>query len=403
MNLIYINHYSGSELEPREWRPYYLSKALYKEGLDVSVICASFHHLHKKSSFQKESVKSKLVEGVNFIWLKTSFYKGNGFGRIKNMIQFGFKVFKYDPVRDLNLKKPDAIIISSAHPFHILGGLRWAKKYDAKLIFEVRDAWPLSLNLLVGLHRLHPLSILLEFFQFVGLKFSDKVIALPGGLKSYFETKGMKAEKFIHVCNGIDPTSQFNAELDIGSELAVLRDKYKRIVMYAGSLGVPNAFSYCIDAMNQIADPSIALIVVGEGSEKSKLIEKSINPNVYFFDSVPKNAIQSLLSFADICVISWLDLPLYKFGISPNKLFDYMYAAKPIINAVNSDYSITGDCDCGMIIAPENIELMKNAIITMSELSDEELMIKGCNGKQHVLKYYTYEKLAKKVIDEALI
>lgn len=403
MNLIYINHYSGSYNQPREWRPYYLSKALTDEGIDVSVIGASFHHLHREQFDQKDSVLAKDVDGIKFTWLKTPLYQGNGLKRIVNMLSFGAQIFKYDPVKDLNLATPNAIVISSAHPFHILGGIRWAKKYKAKLVFEVRDAWPLSLNLLMGLSKLHPLSLLLEVFQFIGLKAADKVIALPGGLQPYFEQKGMAADKFVHVCNGIDPNFNFSETLPIEDEIKQLRQRYKRIVMYAGSIGVPNAMDYCIKAMNLIDDDDIAMIIVGKGTEKQRLQGESTNPNVYFFDPVPKNTIQSLLAYSDICIISWLNLPLYEYGISPNKVFDYMFAGKPIINAVNSEFNITGECDCGLTIEPENVERMKQAIIELAHLSDEELIQKGENGKQLVLANYTYPNLAKKVINETLI
>jgi glycosyltransferase involved in cell wall biosynthesis len=403
MNLIYINHYSGSVNQPREWRPYYLSKSLLNEGVNVSVIGASFHHLHRETYDKEKPVVSKDVDGVRFTWLKTPLYKGNGLKRIINMLSFGGQIFKFDPVKHLNLDTPDAIIISSAHPFHILGGIRWARKYNAKLIFEVRDAWPLSLNLLMGLSKLHPLSMLLEVFQFIGLKAADKVIALPGGLKPYFEKKGMASDKFVHVCNGIDPSSDFNATLPIETELNELRSRYKRIVMYTGSIGVPNAMDYCIEAMNLIEDEDIAMVVVGHGTEKERLKKRAQNPNVYFFDPVPKNTIQSLLAYSDICIISWLSLPLYEYGISPNKVFDYMFAGKPVINAVNSKFNITGECDCGLTIEPENTEVMKQAIVELAALSDPELKRKGDNGKNLVLSTYTYKNLAKKVINETLI
>lgn len=403
MNLIYINHYSGSFNQPREWRPYYLSKSLVNEGLNVSVVGASFHHLHRETYEQKEKVLAKDVDGVRFTWLKTPLYKGNGIKRIINMISFGAKVFKYDPVKYLNLAKPDAIVVSSAHPFHVLGGIRWARKYKAKLIFEVRDAWPLSLNLLIGLSKFHPLSLLLEVFQYIGLKAADKVIALPGGLKPYFIEKGMDADKFVHVCNGIDPSSDFSGTLPIKNELDELRARYKRIVMYVGSIGVPNAMDYCINAMNRIDDPDIAMVVVGHGTEKQRLQQEANNRNIYFFEPVPKNTIQSLLAYSDICIISWLNLALYEYGISPNKVFDYLFASKPVINAVNSEFNITGECDCGLTIAPENLEVMKQAITELASLSDLELKRKGNNGKELVMSTYTYSNLAKKMINEALI
>lgn len=397
-----MNHYSGSYNVPKEWRPYYLSKALVSLGVNVAVISASFHHLHREEYIQKADVNFKKVDGVKFIWLKTPQYLGNGIGRIKNMFSYGYSVYRKDPVEHLNLNKPDVIIVSTAHPFHLLGGWRWARKYNAKLILEIRDAWPLSLNLLLGLSKLHPFSVLLSAFQFLGLKLADKVVGLPEGMKAYCELKGMKADKFIHVCNGIDQNESFTEPSDISSELESIQKKYVRVIMYTGSLGVPNAMKYCIDAMNQIENDEIAMVIIGEGSEKERLISSSMNRNIYFFKPVPKNTIQTVLAYADICIISWLDMEIYKYGISPNKLFDYMFSGKPIIQAINSPYSIIGDCNCGVLVPSENASKIKVAIVDLCSKSNEELNKMGKRGREKVLNEYTYDKLARKLLNEAL-
>ncbi len=403
MNVIYMNHYSGSFLQPREWRPYYLSKSLVDLGVKVSVVCASFHHLHKEVYIQNNMVESKSIDGVDYFWLKVPFYKGNGFARIKNMFVFGFRAFRLDPVKDLKIGVPDVVVISSAHPFHFIAGLRWAKKYKAKLVFEIRDAWPLSLNLMLGLNKLHPFSLLLSMFQYLALKLSDKVIGLAGGLESYCLEKGMAQGKFVHVCNGIEDTQNFDTAPIIEDRLQEIRANYKRIVMYTGSLGIPNAMKYCISAMNGVTDPEIALVLIGGGAEEADLKNMVINENIFFLGSVPKDTIQSVLSYSDVCIISWLKLEVYKYGISPNKLFDYMYASKPIIQAIDSPHNIIGSSDCGLVIEPENIDAMRNAILSMCSLSDQELRLRGAAGRSLVLSEYTYSQLAKKVLHEAFI
>lgn len=400
MNIIYINHYSGSQIEPREWRPYYLSKSFVDKKVNSSVICASYHHLQKKTSTQKESVQQEVVDGVSFNWLKTPYYIGNGIGRIKNMLYFGWQVFKIDPVKDLNLDIPDLIIASSAHPFHLLGALRWSRKYNAKIFFEVRDIWPLSLNLMVGLSKLHPLSIILNVFQYIGLKYTDKTIGLGQNMESYFLEHGLDNNKFLYICNGIDENQPISRESNHDDTLKLLREQYSRIIMYTGSHGAPNALNILIETMNNINDDNIALVLIGNGDLKSELIKSAKNKNVIFLNSVPKDQVQRVLQFSDICIISWQDLELYKFGVSPNKVFDYMFAKKPIIQSLDSPNNQVEESGCGLNITPGNISEMEKAILSLCSKSDDELVCLGEKGYRYVLENFSYKKLASKILDE---
>ena len=162
MNVWYCHHYAGSRLEANYGRPYFLAKALIEQGHRCRVISASFHHLMRSPVDQRNNVVSEKVNSVNFTWLKASRYVGNGAGRFKNMFMFAFRLRFENLVDDHEIEKPDVIIISSTHPFHIFAGAYWAKKHHAKLIFEVRDLWPLSLIQILGISEYHPLSIILN-------------------------------------------------------------------------------------------------------------------------------------------------------------------------------------------------------------------------------------------------
>ena len=75
-------------------------------------------------------------------------------------------------------------------------------------------------------------------------------------------------------------------------------------------------------------------LIVGNGQSKKRLMNKYNSNNILFIDGIPKKQIQSILSLSDVCFLSWNKEFLYKYGTSANKLFDYMYSAKPIINAI---------------------------------------------------------------------
>jgi glycosyltransferase involved in cell wall biosynthesis len=399
LNIIYYNHYSGSVNFAREWRSYYLSKGFLSWGHEVSVVCASTHHMHREVVQQKESIVKKNVEGVNFFWLKVPSYEGNGISRIMSMLTFGAKVIFSDPVTAFGLNKPDLIIASSVHPFHLLGAIRWARKYKVPVFFEVRDPWPLSLNLLLGLSKWHPFSLLLQLFQYIGYKYTDKTISLAINLEPYMKEHGLAEGKFLYVCNGIDRTQEQVSHSVLDGELETLKGKYKRIIIYTGSHGVPNALEHVIDAFNSIDSNDIALVFVGDGKEKENLVKRNSNPNCYFFPPVKKEEIQRVLSFSDICIISWQDISMYKYGVSPNKIFDYMWAKKPIIQALNSPQNQVELANCGLNVSPGNIQEIKSAMLDLTRRSDDELKHIGQQGYDFLIQNYEFRDLAKKILD----
>jgi glycosyltransferase involved in cell wall biosynthesis len=101
----------------------------------------------------------------------------------------------------------------------------------------------------------------------------------------------------------------------------------------------------------------------------------------------------------DILYIGWRRSPLYRFGVSPNKLFDYMMAGKPIINAISAGNDLVAESGCGISIPPEDPVAIAEAIkklIDMSPLEREEM---GRRGREYVIKNHDYKVLAKRFLE----
>ena len=125
--------------------------------------------------------------------------------------------------------------------------------------------------------------------------------------------------------------------------------------------------------------------------------------NIYFFDPVPKNEVQRVLSYADVCILSWQNISLYKYGLSPNKVFDYMWAAKPILQAVNSPNNQVELASCGENIEPENSTKIMEAILLYANKSDSELKSIGLNGHKYLLEHFEFKNIARIITDEVEI
>lgn len=399
MNIWIINQYAGSRIHGMNFRSWYFANEMKKAGHEPHVISASFSHLYHKLPEVKGKFTHETVEGIPYTWVKVRSYSGSqSVGRVLVMIQFMLRLFSF-PKKEL--KRPDVIMVSSLSPFPILNAWIWSKRYKAKLVFEVRDIWPLSLIEIGGMSRFHPLAMFFSFFEQFAYRKADKVISLLPKANEHMISKGMKAEKFVYVPNGFDPEELAKSQ-PLPNDFISSIPKDKFIVGYAGSLGAANAMEYLIEAAGKLEDETgICFVIVGKGQHKPDLMKKA-GKNVVFLDPVGKDRVQSVLSYFDVCYIGWHNHSIYRFGISPNKVFDYMFAAKPIIHSVNAGNDLVADANGGFSIPAEDPQLIAETIRKVANMPEVELKSLGQNGRKFVEEYHTYEKLTAKLLKEIL-
>lgn len=406
MNIWYAHHYAGSRLETSYGRPYYLAKFLNQKGHNCRVISASYHHLMRAPVNQISSVNSEEINGSKFTWLKTPKYSGNGVGRFLNMFAYAFRFRFTDLINKYQLEIPDAIIISSAHPFHIFAGIYWAKKYNAKLIFEVRDIWPLSLIQLLGISHYNPISLLFSWVEKVSYKKSDQVVSLLPNAENHMISKGLAQDKFNYIPNGIDKnTFSTSIKSSHSGYLSKLKKDGAFIFMYTGAHGVPNYMEPVIEAAAIIKSDktsNIHFIMIGQGDQKELLIEMAAKNgliNVHFLDSIPRTEIPDTLKYADVVFIGGRNLPLYEYGVSPNKMFEYMVAAKPILMTISSPNNPVEISQAGTCLGSNAPLVIANEIIRYSNLPKENLRAMGEAGQKYVEKHHLYDVLAQQYLD----
>ena len=144
MNIILINHYAGSNRHGMEYRPYFMAKRWVQAGHQVTIVAASFSHLRSLNpDMEGKPTREEMIDGVRYFWIRCPEYKGNGMGRIRNMLTFLAGLYRYQ-AQITAQGKPDAVIASSTYPLDIYPARHIAKKNGAKLIYEVHDLWPLS-------------------------------------------------------------------------------------------------------------------------------------------------------------------------------------------------------------------------------------------------------------------
>jgi glycosyltransferase involved in cell wall biosynthesis len=404
MNILLINHYAGSPSFGMEYRPYYMANEWQKCGHNVLIVTASHSHVRSEQFQLKYSFKKYEIEGVNYLILKTPEYEGNTIRRVFNILTFVRLLFKYKKML-ANEFKPDVVIASSTYPFDIYPAKKIAKICGAKLIFEVHDLWPLSPIEFGGYSKWHPYIMIVQKTENFAYKNSDKVISILPKAQEYMMKHGLKSNKFVHIPNGII-VDDWNVNRDIPDKIAgliqTLKKQNKKLIGYTGSHGLANALYSLVDAMKILESENVDLLLIGHGPEKEKLIQQTKNlklQNIHFINSIPKALIPSLLDKLDILYIGLQNRPTFQFGISPNKLIDYMMAGKPIIQAVKAGNDIVSEAGCGISIEPENPGAIADAVKYLISLPNNFLYEMGEKGKKYCIANHDYRILAKKFLE----
>ncbi|MGG4605779.1 glycosyltransferase family 4 protein [Paenalcaligenes sp. Me131] len=395
----YIHPYAGGPGVGRYDRPYHLAKHWKEKNVDSIILTPTFHH----QASRKRSEGVEVIDGVKYHFIYSPEYKGNGLGRIINMFYFSIRLWWLNKKLERLYGKPDAVVFSSPHPYTYFSAKKIAKKYSSKLIFEVRDLWPLSLTELAGVRESHPLVVLTSYIEKQAYKHSDYVVSLLPLTKEYMVNKGMKESKWSYIPNGISVKNHLLVSEEDTSHTSLLqvkkwKEEGKRVIIYAGALGIPNNLSTLLKALPQLNQDSYGVIIIGGGVLEEKLkIESTglgLSSNVKFFSQVEKKVISLLLEKCDIAYISLLEESIFRFGISPNKIFDYMYAGIPILSAINAGNDFITEASCGISTSPTDHKSLSEAITTLLMKSDAELKALGENGRNYVIDFHDYENLS---------
>ena len=399
MNIWIISQYSSTPETGMGGRYYYFAKELAKQGHNVHLIAGSNSHiLQQPPTLDKDYMIEHVSKNFNFVWIKTSKYSNvRDTKRVLNWFRFAWKLLKLSKIiKD----KPDTILYGSPSLIPFLSAQRLAMKFKTKLIFEVRDIWPLTLIELGGYSSKNPFIRFMQWIEDKAYKDSDIVISNLSNAAEHMVARGMVREKFIWIPNGFHLSELQNPEpLSISIKSELPRDKF--IIGYTGTLGLANALDTFIEGARLLKDyKEIAFVLVGKGKDKSTLVEqaKDLN-NVYFIEPVEKKQIQNMLAEFDVCYLGSKKKNIYRFGIASIKLPEYMLAAKPIINANSAANDLVELAKAGLSTPAEDPSAVADAVLKLKNMPLEKRKQLGQNGHTYVLEHHDYAKLTQKLVN----
>ena len=393
--ILIISKYASSREVGFETRLFALSRYFVSKGNSVTIIASDSNHL-AKYPVSSITYNYETVQGINSIWIKTLKYRGTvSARRVLSWFDFELKLFRMNKKK---LEKPDLIIVSSLSLLTILNGVLFKKRFKAKLIFEIRDIWPLTLTEEGGFSRSNPLVRILAWIEKWGYLKSDLVIGTMPNLKQHVDFVTKKNINCKCIPFGFD-LKQYEESVDVDTistgEYNIPTTKF--VIGYAGSIGLTNGLDTLVNVINKLKnDERFYFVIVGDGGLREKYAEFLKDcKNVLFIGRVERFRVRFILEKCTVLYFSTLNSKVWDFGWSPNKLIDYMISGRPILASYSGFPSMINEAESGIFIPASDEQSLIKAINELASKPFYELEAMGRRGKEWLIENRQWKVLAE--------
>lgn len=287
----------------------------------------------------------------NFELVPVLGYERNDGRRILNWVSYCLGAF----VASFRGPRPAVVYGSSPHLLAPLTALVLARVHRARFVFEVRDLWPRSLVDLGHLRAGSALHRVLRGVETWLYRRADRIVLVTDGMREHLAELGVDLAKVVTISNGAAPE-------DFGPRPGVtpLRERVPvrgRLLVFAGAHGAKDGLDAVLDAASALPDDTFVLI--GDGTDKPRVIERARTEglaNVHFLGLMPKTELRAVLGGADVGLHTVADVAIFRLGMSPNKLYDYLAAGLPVVtNAPGEPHAIVAAARAGVGVDPDRL------------------------------------------------
>ena len=393
MRIWILNHYASPPDRPAGTRHYEFGRVLAGQGHDITIFASSFGHFTRQEERLRpgERLRVQVIDGVRFVWIRTVPYLRNDYRRVLNMLSYALGA-----IRDQHrFQRPDVVVGSSVHLPAAAAAFLIATLRRVPFVFEVRDLWPRTLIDIGALRERGAAARLLTLLERFLYRHAAMIITLLPNAAQYIEEHGIPGEKISYVPNGVaDYASSIQpASGDAAELVAWIKQQSSAgclVAGYVGSHGRVNGVDVLVDAARELRDRGeerIAFAFVGSGVEKEwcqQIARTSRLANVLFWQPVPKNSVPAVLDALDVVLFSLRDVSVHKYGLSCNKLFDYLASGRPVVAGcaiMDNPVSASGG---GICIPPESPSAVADALLQLAALNAAERHAVGSRGRKWV-------------------
>lgn len=357
---------------------------------DVTIVASDSNH---GSSFEviKGSVAKVSIDNIRHLIIKTHKYtRTASFGRIISWFDFDIKLFRY--CRKI---MPDVVVISSLSLTSIIFGIYLKWRHGSRLVFEIRDIWPLTMIVEGGFSRWHPLALYLRFIELWGYRRADLIVGTMPNLKQHVIESGVqKPDRAFHTCGiGVSPERAAEVAPFVFSPELEASVRGRTIIGYCGSIGLTNNLHDFVAYIEACDRDDVFFIIAGDGADRQRFQSRlEGHENAVFLGRITADQVQGFLRRCDILFLSTLPSKVWDYGQSMNKVVDYMLAAKYIVAQYTGYPSFINEAECGVFTDGAGLKDCLDAAIDMSPTARDAA---GLAGREWLLEHQNYDTLAR--------
>lgn len=389
MRIVWINHHAVPERGASGTRHAVLARFLAEIGHEVTIVASALPDGRRATVTLPDGAgcHDEFEGPVRFRYVRTGPYSSLP-GRLRSMTEFRAEVLRC-PWNDV---RPDVVIGSCVHLHAADAGRRLARSLGVPFVFEVRDLWPDTLVDIGAMSRLHPIYIYLKYIELRLYRDASAVITLLPGMASYLQGHGIPEGRIWYIPNGVDT--------DLFPDPSPPPSDGPFTVSYFGAHGPANGLDTVVRAaaLLKARGEPVRFRLVGDGNRKPALRDLAASlglDNVAFLDPVPKRDLAPLAAESHAFVFHLTDMAvLRRYGISANKLFDYLLAARPVIFACASANNPVAEAGAGVSVPPEDPEALADAVASLVRTPEAERMAMGLRGRAWVREHHDLRRLA---------
>lgn len=393
MTLWVVNQYALPPDRAGITRNHALADQMLPLGVETVIVASPTSYLTRRDPDRAPRPPVDRTRRIPYVWVDAPAYRRNGVMRVVNMLVFALGAVVVPLLRLLRrqVPRPDLVLGSSPTLFAGLSAWVLARVLRVPFVLEVRDLHPLSITELTGVSPRHPYIRLLARLEAFLYRRCDLVVSPLQGAGDHVASTIGTPRPWVWIPNSVDV-----AQVPLTRADASATSPFTFV--YAGAHGLANSLDVLVEAAELLRDEPVRFVLYGDGVAKPELrarAERLHLTNLEFADPVPKTEVHARLAAADALVFLLHDSALFDHGLSANKLYDYLAAARPVLFASNSVHNPVAASQSGVTVRAASAAALAEGARRLMLTPHDERQEMGLRGRSYVQQHFNLRDLAE--------